>query len=127
MSNILVIDDEEYLREVLSRFLTSVGHVVRAAVDGYEAAGMLDRDPPDWVVTDIVMPRKDGFETIKDLRRDHPGIKIIAMAGDGQMTAQKYLRLAKALGADYVLEKPLSGQEILDIIDAGDALYSRSA
>ena len=116
MANILLVDDEEQLRSILRIVLESAGHTVQEAGDGKEALESYVRHPAELMVTDIVMPNKEGIETILEFRRNHPGLKIIAMSGGGRNSAQDYLKLAKSFGADYVLTKPFSNQAILDVV-----------
>ena len=116
MANILLVEDEEQLRSMLKIVLENAGHTVHEAGDGKEALESYIRHPADLVVTDIVMPNKEGIETILEFRRNHPGLRIIAMSGGGRNSAQDYLKLAKSFGADYVLTKPFSNQAILDVV-----------
>ena len=116
MANILLVEDEEQLRSMLKIVLESAGHTVQEAGDGREALDSYVRHPADLMVTDIVMPNKEGIETILEFRRNHPGLKIIAMSGGGRNSAQDYLKLAMTFGADYVLTKPFSNQAMLDVV-----------
>ena len=116
MANILLVEDEEQLRSMLKIVLEGAGHTVQEAGDGKEALESYVRHPADLMVTDIVMPNKEGIETILEFRRNHPSLRIIAMSGGGRNSAQDYLKLAKSFGADYVLTKPFSNQAILDVV-----------
>jgi DNA-binding response OmpR family regulator len=69
------------------------------------------------VITDLVMPDKEGLETIMELRRKHPAVKIIAMSGGGRINARDFLRVAKVLGADRTFTKPFLSQELIAAID----------
>ncbi len=73
-------------------------------------------EPADLVIVDILMPSKDGIETIKEFARDFPEVKIIAISGGGLMTPQEYLGMAKKLGADVTLTKPFEPEELLEAI-----------
>jgi len=117
MAHILVVDDDEQVREVFKRTLESHGHQVVEAGDGRAAVAAYREKSPDLVVLDIIMPEQDGLETILDLRRDFPDAKIIAISGGGRASAQGYLRPAKILGADLAFSKPLAPQELLEAID----------
>jgi CheY-like chemotaxis protein len=116
MSRILLVDDEEALRKVLGRALTAMGHVVVEACNGKEALALHRLDPVELVVTDLVMPEKEGMETIEEFRLDYPGVGIVAMSGGGRYQTSSYLTLAKAMGADCVLAKPFSLQMLADAI-----------
>ena len=113
MARILVIDDDRPLLKVLSDLLQSAGHEVTTAVDGDEGLQCLSAAPFDVVLTDLIMPNKEGLETIRDVRRRDAGIKIIAMSGGGFGDGRTYLGLAAKLGAHRTLPKPFSRAELL--------------
>lgn len=113
MANILVIDDDPHLRAMLRRTLEHAGHVVHEAEDGEEGLAMAQAEPPDLVVTDIFMPRKEGLETIMDLRRTNRGVPVIAMSGGGARGAIEHLETADKMGAACTLTKPFSREEVL--------------
>jgi CheY-like chemotaxis protein len=117
MARILLVDDDEALRKVLARTLILWGHEVLEASNGLDALAAQELEPVDLMVTDLIMPRKEGIETIKECRRKHPTTKIIAMSGGGRSGAADYLRMAKALGADGALSKPFSNQMMADAIN----------
>lgn len=112
MANILVVDDEKPVREMLKDILESAGHEVREASNGFEAIENYKNNPSDLVIMDIIMPEKEGIETIIELRRNYPDIKLIAISGFGEESP--YLMMAKHLGADFILDKPFSLEAILD-------------
>jgi CheY-like chemotaxis protein len=116
MAKILLVDDEEQLRSMLKLVLEEGGHSVREAADGKEALERFGSYAADVVITDIVMPNKEGIETIMELRRSCRDLKIIAMSGGGRNSSQDYLKLAKRCGADLTLAKPFTNQEILDAV-----------
>jgi DNA-binding response OmpR family regulator len=118
MANILIVDDEMQLREMLRIVLEDAGHCVREAADGHEALKSYFDQPVDLVVTDIIMPNKEGTEIILELRRSHSDVKIVAMSGGGRNSSQDYLKLAKKFGANMTLAKPFTNQEFLDAINA---------
>lgn len=107
MAHILVIDDDEQVRLILAQFLEHDGHKVTTARDGEEGLGLFRREAVDLVVTDIVMPRKEGIETIIELRTIRPDLKIIAMSGGGLAEGAPYLDFAQRFGADAILDKPV--------------------
>ena len=78
---------------------------------------MYRSDPADVVITDIVMPEKEGLETIQELRRDFPGAKIIAMSGGGRIGPKGYLKLAEKLGASRAFAKPFDRMEMVSAVD----------
>jgi len=116
---ILVIDDDDDVRDMLCMTLEDIGHEVDSAANGKEAFTILGNGPEiDLVITDIVMPEKEGMETIRELKQDHPHVKILAISGGGRGSAKGYLDAAEGLGADLTLGKPFSRQSLLDTLDA---------
>jgi CheY-like chemotaxis protein len=112
MPHLLVIDDDDQLRTMLRMTLVQQGHTVAEARDGNEGLAEHARCPADLVLTDLIMPEKDGLETIMTLRKKSPGIRIIAMSGGGRNTASSYLQIAQLMGARRVLAKPFTIAEL---------------
>jgi DNA-binding NtrC family response regulator len=108
MARILLIDDDETFRAMLRMTLVKMGHEVREACDGKEGLAVFEESAPHIVMTDIVMPNQEGLETIGALKRRQPAVQVIGMSGGGVGSAAAYLRIAKGMGADGVLEKPFS-------------------
>jgi two-component system, chemotaxis family, chemotaxis protein CheY len=118
MARVLVVDDEEPVRNGIRRSLERAGHAVFEAEDGVAALLCFAAGDFDVVVTDLVMPEKEGVETIGEMLRLRPQAKIIAMSGGGRLGPVDYLAVAKRLGAVSTLAKPFSQQELLDAIEA---------
>ena len=116
MATILLVDDDDQFRGMLSEVLTRAGYQVQEASDGHEATRLYASNPTDLVITDLVMPGKEGLEMIVEFKQVDPAIRIIAMSGGNRNGAQDYLKMAKALGAHRVLTKPFLHREILDVI-----------
>jgi CheY-like chemotaxis protein len=116
MAKILLIEDDLKFRPIVRAALEKAGHVVTEAGNGKEGIAKYHADPADVVITDLVMPEKEGIETIMALRRDFPSVKIIAMSGSAH--SGTYLHLAKQLGARRTLGKPFAAEELLGAIDA---------
>ncbi|MEO6004581.1 MAG: response regulator [Opitutus sp.] len=116
--SILVVDDEPALREILSRVLADAGHRVVGAGNGKEASKALSSGAFDIVLTDVIMPEKDGMQVISELRKKFPTVRIIAMSGGGHVSRDQYLKIAKGLGAHAVLEKPFANQQLLATVEA---------
>ncbi len=112
MALILVVDDEEPIRNLIQQTLESVGHEVFQAANGLEALESQKRKPADVIFMDIIMPEKEGIETIMEIRRKFPETRVIAMSGVG--LDSPYLVMAKQLGADITLDKPFSTTEIIE-------------
>lgn len=117
MATILVIDDDQEVREFLVTVLQRAGHEVASAPNGRDGVSMFRSNPVQVVITDIIMPEKDGIETILDLRREHPDLKVIAISGGGRTTPENYLHSARLLGADRAIRKPFKNEEILQAVD----------
>ena len=114
--SILLVDDDDQFRTMLSQSLTGEGFQVTAASDGRQAIKLYESRPTDIVITDLVMPEKEGLELIREIKQLYSGVKIIAISGGGRGSSQDYLKLAKAFGAQVVLDKPFSHREILEAI-----------
>jgi two-component system, chemotaxis family, chemotaxis protein CheY len=117
MPSILLIDDEESFRAVLKVSLEQMGHTVVAAKDGREGVASYSKGTFDLVITDLIMPDKEGIETIMDLRKLNPAVKIIAMSGGGRVTSVDYLQIARQVGAKKILAKPFLYEEIKEAIE----------
>jgi CheY-like chemotaxis protein len=115
---ILLVEDDEAVREILRKALVSAGYDVEEASDGAIALAAYYRQPPDLVITDLVMPEKDGLETIRELRRVNPAVKIIAMSGGGRTLGpgQLYLESARLFGALKILAKPFTSSALLKAV-----------
>ncbi len=116
MASILILDDEEAMREALRMVLEEDGHEVSEASDGISGIALYREQPTDIVVTDLIMPQKDGIETIRDLRREFPRLKIIALSGRGGTAINANLERAKRVGADVTILKPCEPEEIREAI-----------
>ncbi|MCH8036471.1 MAG: response regulator [Proteobacteria bacterium] len=117
MARILIIDDEDELRSMLRRMLEQAGHEVTEAVNGAEGIELYERDRPDLIITDIIMPEKEGVETIIALRRADPDLPIIAISGGGRLEATDFLTMARKLGARRTLAKPFRRDQLLEAVD----------
>lgn len=113
----LVIDDDELVRETIVAILKSVELDVTAACDGEEGVQLFEAGATDLVITDILMPNKEGIETITELRAQDKKVKILAISGGGQVAGPKYLKLAEKMGADRTLPKPFTPQQVLTIVN----------
>jgi CheY-like chemotaxis protein len=116
MAKILVFDDEPSILLMIKKMLEKAGHEVDIALNGREGMELLEKNKPDLVITDIIMPEKEGLETIMTLRKRYPEIKIIAISGGGRIGPEGYLPSAKHLGADMVFQKPLVQKEFMEAV-----------
>lgn len=113
MARVLVIDDDPQVRGFLRNLLSREGYEVDEAGDGSEGLKHFRATPSDIVITDIIMPEREGIETITELRRLSPGISIIAISGGGRIGPESYLPLAREMGAARTFAKPLDKNELL--------------
>ena len=116
MAHIILIEDCNHLRGTLKKTLEYEGHEVFEAQDGKAGEKLYREGCPELVITDIIMPNKDGIETIIELRRDFPGIKILAISGGGRIGSENYLDMAKSLGAHGILAKPFKQKDLLESV-----------
>ena len=113
MARILIIDDEPQIRSMLTLMLERDGFEVVEAPDGVEGIKVYRQNPADLIITDLIMPNKDGIGMIIDLKKEFPDVKIIAMSGGGLNKPDGYLKGAKKLGASCTLTKPIDREEML--------------
>jgi len=113
---ILVIDDDHLVRYALSKILSSNGYEVVTASDGRRGMVVLRTEHPDVVITDIIMPEQEGIDTIIQIQRERPGVKIIAISGGGRIRNIDFLEMAQSLGADDILAKPFEVDELLSCL-----------
>lgn len=116
-SAVLVIDDDPALLNSFATLLGAYGIPAETARNGLEGLATFRRISPAVVLTDIVMPEKEGLETIMAMRRERPATKIIAMSGSAGGTGElDYLTLAKKLGADAVIDKPFDTDALVKLL-----------
>lgn len=111
---VCVIDDDEQVRATLAEILRRSGYTIVLASDGDMGLEVVERSSPAIVITDIVMPNREGIETIREIRSRFPAVRILAISGGGSKSSSTdFLELAYALGADDVLAKPFRMAELL--------------
>jgi CheY-like chemotaxis protein len=116
MAHILVIDDDLSILSLFEQFLTNDGHSVAVASNGRNGLRMMEKQKPDLIITDIMMPEMDGLELLMELRKDHSDIPIIAISGGMQIQPVSFLPQAKKFGADRIFIKPVSLVELRQAI-----------
>jgi CheY-like chemotaxis protein len=116
MERILIIDDEPQIRSMLTLMLEREGYEVVEAPDGADGIKIYRQNPADLIITDLIMPNKDGIGMIIDLKKEFPDVKIIAMSGGGLNKPDGYLKGAKKLGAACTLTKPIDREEMLKAV-----------
>lgn len=116
MAKILIIDDEEQVRLYLRKILEPEGHEIVEAGNGKVGLQLYREEPADLIITDIFMPEKEGLETIRELRRDYPEVKIIVISGGGNRLNLDVLPMARRFGALRALAKPFTRQDMLSAV-----------
>ena len=127
VQRILVIDDETFVREALQRVLSSQSVTVVGAADANAGFACLRESPADLVIIEAALPGMGGAEAIRQIKRDYPEVRIIAISGGGKfglqayrpeaVSTRAYLAACTAAGADAVLPKPFETGELRSVID----------
>lgn len=115
---ILVIDDEPAALDLVKRILETEGYEVVVASNGKEGIDLFRQQPCDLLVTDMVMPVKDGLQTILDLREDVPDLPVVAISGGGTISKERYLAVAGYLDRVVTLAKPFSVDGFVQAINS---------
>jgi DNA-binding NtrC family response regulator len=116
MRRILIIDDDHHILLMIKKMLERAGFEVDLASNGNEGLDIIKKVSVDLVITDIIMPEKEGLETIREMKRLCPDMKIIAMSGGGKVSADNYLNTAKIFGASKILAKPFSQKQMVSAV-----------
>lgn len=116
MSEILLVDDHEPTRTAIRKILVASGYRVVEAGNGLEALERAHVRAPDLLITDIIMPQKEGIETIREFRAAYPQVRIMAISGGGRAKTADFLEIARAFGADEVLKKPFQTKQFLQAV-----------
>ena len=116
MARILVVDDEVQIRILLRELLQQEGYDVEEARNGEVALEIMRKKPVDLIIMDLLMPNKEGIETIREVHQHFPGLKIIAISGGGRLGPDTYLKMAKGMGALRTFKKPIPQNELLEAV-----------
>ena len=116
MVRILIIDDDPQILDMLGQVLEREGYDIVKASNGREGIKLYRENPVDLIITDIIMPEKEGIETIFELRKDFPDLKIIAISGGGRIEPEEYLFVAQKLGVQRTFAKPIARAELLKAV-----------
>lgn len=118
MALILVVDDDDQVRKMLRISLQLAGYSVVVASDGRRGIKLQRLEPADLIITDILMPNKEGFQTITELRQEFPETKIVAISGGSDtVRTEDFLNIATKLGANCALQKPVERTILLDVLE----------
>lgn len=118
MARILIIDDEERIRTIIRKILTGAGHEVVEAENGAVGTELFGESEFDLVVTDLIMPEKEGIETILHLREVNADVPILVVSGGHSFDTSGPLEDAELLGANASLAKPFSIEQLTETVDA---------
>lgn len=125
MQRVLIVDDEDSVRKMVKEMIEPDGFDVVEARDGNQAYDVCKKLSIDLIITDIVMPEKNGIDLIMAVKKEYPDIPVIAISGGGGITGHyDYLEIAKLVGAKIVLKKPFELQELRSAVS--DMMNSRS-
>lgn len=116
MTTVLVIDDEELVRFTIREILEAEGYEVIEAANGQKGVEAFQNNHVDLIITDIIMPEKEGVETIIEIKRENPAIKILAISGGGRTRNMDFLKLADEFGADKTMAKPFSTEDLINAV-----------
>lgn len=118
LKSLMVVDDDDQLRNLLKEIFSRMNYQVITACDGSDALKKMMQVKVDLVILDIIMPEKEGIETLSDIRVIYPETKIMAVSGGSQLlSAPILLNIAQKMGADEVIKKPFDLNEIIDAVD----------
>ena len=117
MARMLVIEDDDDVRSMLAQVLGTAGHSVVEAQNGEEAIRFLKNQPFDLVIVDILVPEKDGFEIIHEMKKTLPEVKIIAISGAPRFGFYNPLEAAEIFGAHRTVSKPFGAVLILKVAE----------
>lgn len=113
--HIMIVDDDPDIRNIVKHLLQGEGYRITQAENGVECLACFRKDPADLIVLDLVMPEKEGLETLEELRQIAPEVKIVVVSG-GLSTGQSFLKVAKLMGADATMAKPMDTSKLLTTV-----------
>jgi DNA-binding response OmpR family regulator len=113
MAHILIIDDDRAVQLSIQLALECEGHQVECASDGEQGLRAFASKAPDLVVTDIIMPNKEGIETIMQIRASDPKTPILAISGGGRLSNDDFLKISAKVGANAILPKPFEHEDLI--------------
>jgi len=116
MAKVLIVDDDPQFRAMIAQALNRHGFEVLEAADGNEAINLYRDNSPDVAIIDILMPEKDGLEAIQEIRLSSPDARIVAISGGGKTVQIDYLPVARVMGAQQILRKPIDPLELIQVI-----------
>jgi len=116
IARILVIEDDEIMNSMIVQLLSEAGYEAEGSENGSRGLALLEKKAFDLIVTDIIMPEKEGLETIFAIRKKSKTLPIIAISGGGKLGPEQYLHLAKHFGAEFTFQKPFHNDLFLNAV-----------
>lgn len=116
MARILIVEDEATLRSLMRDALENEGHEISEACDGDQGVKLFKEHEHDLLITDILMPKKEGLETILELTDQYPDVKIIAISGGGIGLGDDLLEISMDFGAKQALRKPFTMKHLVEVV-----------
>ncbi|MBK1696570.1 response regulator [Rhodovibrio salinarum] len=113
MATVLVIDDQADIRNVFAEVLQEAGYQVVTAVNGRDGLAKASSSEIDLIITDILMPERDGIEVIHEIKRTSGETPVVAVSGGGTMRGPDLLSIASKLHADATLQKPVDADALV--------------
>ncbi len=117
MARVLIIEDDIPILEMLCEVFAKEGFEVMGAPNGKKGMRLQNENPADVIITDIIMPEKEGIETISEIKSNFPETKVIAMSGGGFVGPGEYLDVAKKLGATLTFKKPFAIKTLITAVN----------
>jgi DNA-binding response OmpR family regulator len=114
---ILLIDDDDLARTTVALMLEQLGYEALQANNGETGLALFREELPPLVITDLIMPIKEGIETLIEIKAERPGTRVLAISGGGRLHSRSLLTMARHLGADHTLSKPFGIRELASAID----------
>ena len=117
MAHICLIDDDQGIRDTLTRILRRLGHEVKPAGNGREGLDLVAKNKFQIVITDIIMPEVEGIEVVRSIRQSDPDMQVIAMSGGGRVGNTDFLKMARSLGANELVYKPVTKTQFMEALN----------
>lgn len=117
MARILLIDDDPWVLKIFQQILEAEGHEIITASNGQEGLDIFRQNQADLIITDMVMPVKDGLKMIMELDKEFPNVPTIAISGGGVIEPERYLTLAESIGTRKTLTKPVTKDDLLEAVN----------
>ncbi|GAB1482541.1 hypothetical protein MASR2M78_13570 [Treponema sp.] len=118
MSTVLIVDDEETIREVATAILQKAGHQCVSAVDAAQAIDKIQAHKLDVALVDVILPGRGGLDLLMEIRRDFPALPVVVMSGKVKTNTLPFQNLARQFGAGQILSKPFTSEELVSAVES---------